>query len=149
MPKGLIGNTKRIRHSNAVAAGTSVITPSAGVDMAGFENCLFQALFGAITATAVTSIEIHQSDDDGVADGYSAILGTNVAITDAQDNGILEVEVIRPQKRYLKCIVNRATANAVLDGIIAIQTAPRSLPVTNDATIVGSEVHISAAEGTA
>jgi hypothetical protein len=97
----------------------------------------------------VTSIEVHQSDDDGVADAYSAVLGTNVAIADDADNKIAVVSVVRPGKRYQKCIVNRATQNAVVDGIIAILGQPKAAPVTQGSTIIAPELHIAPAEGTA
>ncbi len=139
---------KIVRHSNAVAAGSSVITPSAGVDTQGFRGCCFVAAFGTLTAGAVTSIEVHQSSDDGVADAYGALLGTLVSIADDQDNELLYVEVLNPQKRYLKLVVNRATQNAVLDGIVAFLFNPYIVPVTQPATIAG-ELHVSPAEGTA
>ena len=142
--------TKLTRHSNAVAAGTTVITPSAGIDMKGFLACKFVAAFGAIVATAVTSIEVHTSSDDGVADAYTALLGTKVVVADTDDNKLFYVEVLRPRERYLKLIVNRATANATLDGITAIQSGPESIPTTHDsATVGGGETHTSPAEGTA
>ena len=149
MPSNLVANSKIVRHSNAVAAGTSTITPSAAIDMAGFESVTFLVAFGTITASAVTSIEVHCSSDDGVGDSYTAMLGTNVAVADTDDNLVAVVDVVRPAERYVKCIVNRGTANAVVDGIIAIQTGAKSLPVTADATTVGNEVHQAPAEGTA
>jgi len=142
--------TKITRHNNAVAAGTTDITPSAGIDMQNFEGCLFQVLFGAITAGAATSIKVQQSDDDGVADAYSDLEGTSVTVADDDDNQIFWVDVYRPQKRYLKLIVDRGTQNAVLDGIVAMQYGPRKLPTTHDATTVGGgELHASPDEGTA
>lgn len=150
MGLSLFKNAKTVRHSNAVAAGVTVITPSAGIDMKGFETCTFHVLFGAIVAGGVQSIEVHQSSDDGVVDAYSALAGSNVVVGDDQDNKIAIVEVVRPQKRFLKCIVNRATQNSVVDGITAILTHPRAKPVTQDSTVMAtSESHVSPAEGTA
>ena len=138
---------KITRHSNAVAAGTTVLTPGSGIDMANFETCIFIVSMGAITASAVTSIEVHQSDDDS---SYAALLGSNVAIADDDDNEVFYVEVNKPRDRYLKLIVNRAIQNAVLDGIVAVQGGPKVLPVTHDAnTVGGGEFHVSPAEGTA
>jgi hypothetical protein len=46
--------------------------------------------------------------------------------------------------------VDRGTANAVIDGIIAIQYNANVEPVTHDSTtVVGSEFHHAPAEGTA
>lgn len=141
---------KMTRHSNAVAAGSSDITPSSGIDMANFEGCMFVVEFGAIVASGVQSIEVHTSSDDGVADSYTALIGSNVTVADDDDNQIFYVDVYRPRERYLKLIVNRATQNSTVDGITAIQYEPRNMPVTHDSTTVGGgEIHVSPAEGTA
>ena len=141
---------KVTRHSNAVAAGAAVVTPASGIDMANFEGCVFQVSFGAIVAGAATSIEVHTSTDDGVADSFTALLGSLVTVVDTGDNQIFYVDVYRPLERYLKCIVNRATQNSTVDGITALQYEPKNMPTTNDSTTVGGgEIHVSAAEGTA
>ncbi|MBI4586967.1 MAG: hypothetical protein HY717_23390 [Planctomycetes bacterium] len=147
----LTKNTKLIRHSNAVAAGVTTITPSAGVDMKGFDSCTFIAALGAIVAGAATSVEVHQSSDDGVADAYGSLLGSKVTVADDQDNKLVFVEVTRPQKRYLKLIVNRATQNATLDGIVAVLSGPQAAPPTHDSTTVlaGSKLMHAPPEGTA
>ncbi len=146
----LSGDVKITRHSDAVAAGATVITPSGGIDMQNFEGCLFIAALGTIVAGAATSIEVHQSSDDGSADAYTALLGSKVTIADDDDDKVFWVDVWRPRERYIKLIVNRATQNATLDGIVALQYAPRSKPITHDATTVGGgELHVSPAEGTA
>lgn len=147
----LLTNLKVTRHNGPVAAGTTTITPSAGIDMKGFESCLFIVPFGAITAGGVQSIEVHQSSDDGVGDAYSALAGTNVAVADDDDNKYAMVEVRNPGKRYLKCIVNRATQNSAIDGIVALQgTTARKKPTTQpDEVAAGSEVHVGPDEGTA
>lgn len=142
--------TKLTRHSPAVAAGTSLITPSGSIDMAGYEGCLFVASFGAITAGAVTSIKLQQSSDNGVADGFSDVAGSSVSVPDDGDNKVFYLDAYKPTKRYLKLLVVRGTQNAVLDSIMAIQYGPRTLPTTHDpATVGGGELHISPTEGTA
>lgn len=147
--EGLLKQNKIVRHNNGAAAGTSTITPGAGIDMQGFNHCLFLVLLGTITATGVPAIKIQQSDDDGSTDAYSDLEDTAYAVTDAEDDEIIAVEIIRPTKRYLKLILTRTTANVVLDGILAILGGAQSHPVTQPATINGAEVHVSPAEGTA
>lgn len=139
-----------VRHSNTVAAGTSVITPSTPIDTAGANGVLFIAEFGAIVSTAVTSVEVHQSDDSGGSpDDFTALAGSNVAVADDKDNKVVYVEVVKPSKRYLKLIVNRGTANATLEGITAIVYGHGTLPTTQGATVLGGETHVRPAEGTA
>lgn len=149
MPINLLANSKITRHSNAVAAGVTTITPVTAIDMAGYDSCTFLVAFGVIDASAVTSIEVHCSSDDGAVDTYTAVLGTNVVVSATDDNKIASIDVVRPPERYLKCIVNRATADSTVDAIIAIQTGAKALPVTADTTTVGNEVHQSPAEGAA
>lgn len=141
--------TKIVRHSNAVAVGTAAVTPSAGVDMKGFDNCMFVVAFGTIT-DGPPSIKVQQSSDDGVADGYSDLTGTSVAVANSDDNKLAVVEVARPAKRYLKLIVTRGGATGcVLDGIVAILSGPKHVPITLDTTVAASETHVTPAEGTA
>ncbi|MBZ5638515.1 MAG: hypothetical protein LAO51_07105 [Acidobacteriia bacterium] len=141
---------KLIRHNNAVAAGQTTITPAAGIDMKGFDTCLFIVAFGAITTGAATSVKVQQSSDDGVADGYSDLTGTSVTVADDQDNKLCYVEVARPLKRYLKLLVLRATQDSVVDGIFAILGGAHEIPTTHSTTVMAaSETHISPAEGTA
>jgi hypothetical protein len=141
---------KLIRVSNAVAAGVTTVTSSA-VDMRGYETCLFLVPFGAIVTGAATSIKVQQSSDDGSTDTYDDLTGTSVTVADDQDNKIAYVEVTRPLKRYIKCIVSRATQNSTVDAIVAILGGPKAIPVTHDSTTVmaASETWTSPAEGTA
>lgn len=143
-------NNKIVRVSNAAAAATTDITSSA-VDMTGFNSCTFLVPFGTITAGAVTSVKVQQSSDDGVSDGYSDLEGTSVTVADDDDNKIAQIEVVKPAKRYLKCIVDRGTQNAVVDGIIAVLSNSDSGPVSTHSTIItaGREIHETPDEGTA
>ena len=70
----------------ATAAGTDDTLLTSAINMAGYEGVLFFTTFGTITATAVTSIKVQQSSDDGVADAYGDLAGTAVAVA-ADDDG--------------------------------------------------------------
>lgn len=151
MQKHLLDEVKISRIMNAVAAGTSDQTSSA-IDMAGFDGVLIVAAVGALTATQVTSLKAQQSSDDGGSDAYGDLAGTSVGpLADTDGNKMLVLDLFRPEKRYVKAIVDRGTANAVIDGVFAIQYTARSLPVAQ-ATAAGvafSEKHATPAEGTA
>ena len=142
-------NVNVVRHSNAVAAGTSAITPSAGIDMTGYEGALFLFEFGAIVSGAATSIKVAASDDDGSADAYSDLVGTAQTVADDTDNKVFLVDVKLPQKKWLKGLVLRATQNATLEGITVLLYGSRVKPVTQGATVGGSESFTSPEEGTA
>ena len=50
----------------------------------------------------------------------------------------------------IRCVVvDRGTANAVVNVGLAIQMNPKTSPTTHAATLVDSEIHVSPAEGTA
>jgi len=144
MPRDLFKSLKYTLHHGAEAAAQTTITPASGIDMAGYETCIFLVHFGTITAGAATSIEVHTSSDDGAVDTYTALLGSGVTVADTQDDSIVTVEIKKPLERYLKCIVNRATQDSVVGNIIAIQGGARKEPVSNT-----GEVHLSPIEGTA
>lgn len=137
---------KVTRVMNAVAAGTSDQN-SSSVDMSGFENVTFIAAFGTIDSTAVTSIKVQQSSDDS---SFADLAGTSISVADDDDNQVAVVSVVKPRERYVRCVVDRGTANAVIDGVVALQTGALTLPVTQPtSSVVSSEVHVSPAEGTA
>ena len=126
------------RVMNAVAAGITTQN-STGVNLAAdpgpkFHSVKFIALIGTILATAVTSIKAQQSSDDGAGDPYSDIAGSSVTIPDTGDDAAYFLDVIRPNKSWVRCVVVRGTANATIDGVIAQQYNARKLAVTQTVT---------------
>jgi len=121
----------------AATAGTSTLTTDT-VDMSNFDECTFIALLGDVTDTSVLTLTIHHSDDDSSYNATTCAATFTAGASDA-DSKIIAVSINKPLKRYLRGVLTRATANAVLGGIIAIQSKPRDLPVTQDATVISSE----------
>lgn len=138
MPQNLTPNVKTIRVSNAVAAGTTDIDCTA-VDMTGYNSVRFIALFGTLTTTHVTKLVIKQSSDNGSTDDYTTIL-TGTAMADGDSNKVLIAEVNFPGKRYVRCTVDRGTANAVIDGVIAELFNADLRPVTADSSVSAQNV---------
>jgi len=136
---------KCTRVSNAAAAATTDVT-SSSVDMQGFDSVTFYVSMGAIVAGAVTSVHAEQSADDS---SFADLEGTNITIADDDDNQVVILEIEQPSDRYVRVIVDRATQNATVDSIVAIQTKANKEPVTHDATtVVGAEYHLNPSEGT-
>lgn len=128
------------------AAGQTTITSSA-IDMQGFESVCFIVPVGTVATSAVTSFKMQQSSDDGATDNYSDVAGTSITIADSADDKLKYLDVVRPGKRYLKVVVSRATADATLGGIIAIQGRARTRPPTQGTDVAG-EQWTTPAEGT-
>jgi hypothetical protein len=129
----------------AGAAGTSDINATS-VDMLGFEQVTFIVPMGAIVSGAVTSIKVQGSSDNST---WSIDLaGTSQTIADTDDDKTFYVNVVKPSYRYVRMVVDRGTQNATVGGIIAIQSNPKTLPVSHGTSVSG-ETHISPAAGTA
>lgn len=132
----------------AVAAGTSDIN-SDTIDMQNWDGVLFITSFGTITSGAVTSVKVQQDTDSG-AGTMADLLGSGQAVADSDSDQCVVHDLYKPLERYVRIVVDRATQNAVLNSIVAIQYRGSKTPATNDsATVVALKSLISPAEGTA
>lgn len=142
----LSSNVKITKVQNATVAGTSAINATA-VDMQGYEGVMFMVTPGTITSGAVTSINAAQSTDNS---SFADLEGSGITIADDDDNQVFWLDVYKPRERYVRLEVARATQNAVIGEIYAIQYGARVMPVDNNvADTITGEVHVSPAEGTA
>ena len=141
-------NEKVTRVVNATAAGTTAVNGTV-LDMQGFESVKFIACFGALTATQTTSLKIQQGTLANGSDMADLAGSGSGNLADGDGNKCIATELVRPTKRYVRCVVVRGTANAVIDAVIAVQMGGRKAPVTHDASVAISETVVSPAEGTA
>jgi len=142
----LNSNIKITRVANAAAAGTSAVNGSA-IDMLGFDGVMFVAAVGALTATQVTSLKAQEGDTSSpTADLAGSLVGP---LADGDSNKCLVLDIYRPLKRYIRPVLNRATANAVVDGIWAIQYCGHKAPTSHDTSVAASKVKASPIAGTA
>jgi hypothetical protein len=134
------------RQINATAAGTTVLTGPNSFDMAGYDGVVFIAAIGTLTASQVTFLGA-QGSADGTTWGATgtAASPTNLiagaqtaAMADADSNKLLVLDIYRPQARYIRAVLYRGTANAVVDGVIAIRYAGQKQPAVQDATTVSA-----------
>ena len=133
----LTRNAKWTRVSNAVGAGTTEID-SAVINMSDFEGVAFSVAFGTITSGAATTVKLQQGTLANAGD-MADILGSHITVLDTEDNTLVLTDLYQPDPAlgaYVRCVVTRATQNAVVDGITAIQYSPRVKPTVQDATTV-------------
>ena len=136
----------RVMTSQAAGTGDTLTTNT--VDMqadGGYEGCLFVIAFGAITASAVTTVTAQQSADDST---YNDIEGSSISVADDDDDELVFLDIYKPIDRYLQVDITRATANAEIDSVTAYLYNGRTPPVSH-ATEVSGEAHVSPDEGTA
>lgn len=134
----LIKESLVTRVSNAVAAGTSSVNCTS-VDMAtapGFDTVTFIAFLGTLTATQVTSLKLQHSDDNSTFTDVTS--GGTSAMADGDSNKMLIATYKKPSKRYVRVVVVRGTANAVIDAVVALQYNAKSVNTTQSSGVSAS-----------
>lgn len=149
MSQHLSNDVETILCKTAVAAGSSDVTDATVVDTANCEGVRFIFSFGAITGSAVTSVGVAGKASNSPTPGTDDLAGSKITVADTDDDKIFIVDVYRPQQRYLRPFVKRATQNAVVNCIVAERYGVRKSPVSAHSTVAGQELHISPAVGTA
>jgi len=124
-------------------AGTSDVTGT-GVDMSGYEGVIFITSYG--TAAADNLPHAETSSDDGSADAYTDLAGTEVGVSTSDEDVWLEIK--RPPERYVRIVAERGTSSTC-ESIWAIRYGARSRGVDNTtAGTIHGELHASPAAGT-
>lgn len=125
----LLKNFRLLRVKGPVAAGQTAVK-SDGVDMAGAQSCLFVVGLGTLSAGNVTTVKLQGSNTD-VDGNYVDLASSSYNVQDSEDNLLALIEIIKPKYRYVRVVVTPATANGVIDLIIAmVGVTLRNLPVT-------------------
>lgn len=131
---------------DTVAAG-QVAQTSAVIDMQGFAGVVFVA---ALTGALITSVATLKVQEDSVNPMTAAkdLSGASVSYTAAAGytGKSLFVDVYRPKKRYLRCVLTPTIANVGIGAIFAIQYQAGALPTKIDASVIASALAVSPAE---
>jgi hypothetical protein len=145
MITNLLQESQRTRVINSTAAGTTNVNGTV-LDMQGFESVLHEVMFGALTATQVTSIKIQGGNLANGSD-MADLANTKVGpLLDTQSNFVLVSDIIKPVGfRYIRVVVVRGTANAVIDGAMATQYAVKKLPASSDDPLSVSATRLTVA----
>lgn len=122
----------------ATAAGTTSLTTDV-VDMQGFDSVAFVAHLGDVTDTSALTLT---GQTGAVADGSDAadlaLPVTFTADATSADNKLMILDLHRPRQRYVRATLDRVTANAVVNGVVAILYNASEQPVTEDASVIAS-----------
>lgn len=133
-------STKLTRVANSAVAATTDVTSSV-LDMSGFDGVMFFAMLGDVTSGSVLQLTVKQNTANSTSSPTPTAItgGATTSVTAGAsnyDNGVLMVDVFRPQNRYVFAVLSRGTQNAVVDGIIAIQYMASHRPTIQDATTI-------------
>ncbi len=130
----LLEECRFVSSADDAAAGTSDVTPSARIDMQGWDGVLLIAKIGTIVATGTVDFTARSASTDVAG----AKLSLTAALTDADDDTLMILDLRDPDERYVDWIIERGTANSEVDAVIAIQYRGSSLPSVQGATVGAS-----------
>ena len=138
MPQGYLTENCAIDYIEAAAtAGTSTLTTDV-LDMQGYDGIVFIAILGDVTDTSVLLLSAYEHTANAASG--TAISGATAGATAGAsnyDSTLLVVDVQKPSKRYVYATLARGTANAVVNGVLAIRyKGSHSCPVTQGATVM-------------
>lgn len=133
-------DTKIVVVNGAVAGGTTTVTPSAAIDMTGFESVAFIAVLGDVVDTAVVTLKTNEVASNTTTGGtaVSDATATFTATATSADNKALISEVIRPRTRYVYPTLERTIANAPVNAILAVLHGSTEHPVTLDSSVIAA-----------
>lgn len=128
----------------AQVAGTDDTLAGDILDLQNCDSVMAIAALGDVANTAVISLKAFTGDNAALSDGaYETVYATVTATATSADNKLLVLDVVKPGKRYCRFDLVRATANAVVDGIVAIRYNNRVIPVTQGADVIDSELNVN------
>jgi hypothetical protein len=89
-----------------------------GVDMQGWSGVAFTIQIGTITGAGTLAARLEESDTSTTANMTNITNAALVNVTNTTPNNVMVLEVWRPTKRYVRCVVTQA-ANTVVASVIS------------------------------
>lgn len=140
--QNLLKDCKVVLVNSGSAAGTSEVDSSI-VDTAGYDGVMFIAILGTVVDTCVLQL----AAQGNTANQTSGMTQINNQITPSvtasgNSNSMLVIDTLFPagskNYRYARAALTRTTANATVQGIIAILYEAKNKPVVADASVLAS-----------
>lgn len=133
----LLNSVETIRVANASAAAQTDVE-GASVDTAGAIGVRFTAALGDVTTGSV--LELRAEGRDSSDDAWAALEGaiTFTAGASDADNTLLILDVVRSEYRYVRAVLERGSANAIVDGVFADVYGVTVTPVEQGSTVLAS-----------
>ena len=110
------------------AASTGLL--STVVDMSGFNGCSFTGYVGTVGGTT-TTVTLAAFDSSSTGGTFAAIGGATISSTGGDSDKIMELDIYKPEKRFIKARLVRAGVNCEYGGTVARQYEPNNVPTTH------------------
>jgi hypothetical protein len=142
--------TKNVKISTALDYASGTADRNGGtLDMQGFEGVAMIVKTATIASGATTSIKAQQGDESDLSDA-SDLEDTGITIEDDDDDEIFVIDLYKPEKRYVRLVVDKDGSNAAAESAVYVQYQGRVRPEDNNVDDeITTELHISPDEGTA
>lgn len=129
----LFRNVKVTRSVDYTAASATSTDINGGIlDMAGFEGVAFVALINGTPTSAGFLMKAEMGTSSSLSTGNAVEIDDSaVNVTTSIANGILILDVYKPQYRYVRCVLDRVTTDDIPDGVLAFQYGAGNAPVTH------------------
>lgn len=140
--QNLLKDCKVVLVNSGAAAGQTEVDSSI-VDTAGYDGVMFIAILGTVVDTCVLQLAA-QGNTLNQAGGMAQISNqiTPSVTAAGNSNSLLVIDTLFPagskNYRYVRAALTRTTANATVQGIVAILYEAKNKPVAADASILAS-----------
>jgi len=144
MIESLLKASKTDKVLVATAAGTDDTLSGDILDLQDCDSVTGIAILGDVTTTSVVTLKAYTGDESALGDGaYETVNATVTADATSADNKLLILDVVKSGKRYCRFDIVRATANAVVDGVVGIRYNFRTIPTTQSTDVVSSNISVN------
>lgn len=92
-----------------------------GVDTAGWEDVTFHIQIGVITGAGTLAAVIQEDTASNFSGAVNVANAALVNITNTTPNNVMVLGIIRPTKRYVRCVVTQAV-NTVIASVTSIRS---------------------------
>lgn len=119
----LLERIKLLTAADAASAATTTLNGSIVLDLMDYDGVIVFAALGDVTSGCVLNLKLQgnaSNSTTGMTDITGATTGDVTATGTSADLKLLAVDVHRPAQRYVRPVLARGTANAVVNGMYAI-----------------------------
>lgn len=124
------------------AVGATTDLDGTVIDMAangGFDRICLIAFLGDVATTCVLELQAQGSaTSNGASPSTEATTGSLTAGASDCDDKLMVLDLARPANRYVFSRLKRGTANAAVNGVVAVLYNGNKCPVTPNSDIVKS-----------
>lgn len=149
----LLRSVALVNRSSAVlaAGGSTSSINGAGLDATPYLGVAFLVLANGFVTTGF-GLKAQECSSSGFSTGSDVadLTGTLIDGTTSISDGVMGIDLLRPQKQWVRCVVVKTNTGDIIDGILSLGYLPDEAPVTQStAKSLGFEYHVSPATGTA